>query len=30
MLDQPPPDGYVNWTGLLLARALGDIYEQYI
>ena len=30
LLDQPPPDGYANWTAPLLARALGDIHEQYI
>jgi transposase len=30
MLDQPPPAGYSNWTALLLARALGDVHEQYI
>jgi len=30
MLDQPPPDGYANWTAPLLARALGDVHEQYI
>ncbi len=30
LLDQSPPDGYANWTPLLLARALGDIHEQYI
>lgn len=30
MLDQPPADGYGNWTAVLLARALGDIHEQYI
>jgi DDE superfamily endonuclease len=30
MLDQPPPDGYGNWTAPMLARALGDIHEQYI
>ena len=30
MLDQPPPAGYSNWTAPLLARALGDIHEQYI
>src|ERR1700739_1428738 len=30
MLDQPPPAGYANWTAPLLARALGDIHEQYI
>ena len=30
LLDQPPPGGYGNWTAPLLARALGDIHEQYI
>ena len=30
LLDQPPPDGYGTWTAPLLARALGDIHEQYI
>lgn len=30
MLDQPPPAGHSNWTAPLLARALGDIHEQYI
>lgn len=30
LLDQPPPDGYASWTAPLLARALGDIHEQYI
>lgn len=30
MLDQSPPAGYSNWTGPLLARALGDVHEQYI
>ena len=30
LLDQSPPDGYANWTAPLLARALGDIHEQYI
>jgi transposase len=30
MLDQPPPAGHGNWTAPLLARALGDIHEQYI
>jgi transposase len=30
MLDQPPPAGPGNWTAPLLARALGDIHEQYI
>lgn len=30
MLDRPPPEGYANWTAPLLARALGDIHEQYV
>jgi len=30
MLDQPPPPGYSNWTAPLVARALGDVHEQYI
>ena len=30
LLDQPPPAGYANWSGPLLARELGDIHEQYI
>jgi transposase len=30
LLDQPPPAGYSNWTAPLLARALGDVHEQYI
>ena len=30
LLDQPPPEGYSNWTAPLLARALGDVHEQYI
>ena len=30
MLDQLPPQGYSNWTAPLLARALGDVHEQYI
>jgi transposase len=29
-LDDPPPKGYVRWTAKLLAKALGDIHEQYI
>ena len=29
LLDQPPPEGYANWSALL-ARELGDIHEQYI
>jgi len=30
LLDRPPPSGHSNWTAPLLARALGDIHEQYI
>lgn len=30
MLDQPPPEGYANWTAPLLSRELQDIHEQYI
>jgi transposase len=30
LLDQKPPEGYANWTGPLLARALGDVNVQYI
>ena len=29
-LDQPPPAGYARWMGKVLARALGDVSEQYI
>jgi transposase len=29
-LDQPPPQGYANWTAPLLSRVLGDIHAQYI
>jgi transposase len=29
-LDEPPPKGYVRWTAKLLAKALGDVHEQYI
>jgi len=25
LLDQPPPEGHVSWTGSLLAAALGDV-----
>jgi transposase len=25
LLDQPPPDGYAQWNGRLLAEALGDV-----
>jgi len=30
LLDRKPPEGYANWTGLLLARALGDVHVQYV
>ncbi|HEX7565961.1 MAG TPA: IS630 family transposase [Bradyrhizobium sp.] len=30
LLDQPPPAGYSNWTGKLIARTLDDIHEQYV
>lgn len=30
LLDRSPPEGYANWTAPLMARALGDIHEQYI
>ena len=30
LLDRPPPEGYANWTGPLLATALGDVNVQYI
>jgi transposase-like protein/transposase len=30
LLDAAPPDGYANWTGPLIARALGDVHVQYV
>lgn len=30
LLDQKPPAGYSNWTGPLLAKALGDIHVQHV
>jgi transposase len=30
VLDRPPPDGYANWSGPLIARALGDVHVQYV
>ena len=30
LLDERPPAGYANWTAVLIARALGDVHEQYI
>jgi hypothetical protein len=29
-LDELPPKGYVRWAAKLLAKALGNIHEQYI
>jgi transposase len=29
-LDNPPPAGFARWTAPLLARALGDVSDQYI
>lgn len=29
-LDQPPPPGYATWTGGLLAKALGDVTDDYV
>src|SRR5208283_3603452 len=29
-LDSKPPPGFANWTAPLLAKALGDVHEQYI
>ncbi|MGY4183085.1 transposase [Bradyrhizobium sp. USDA 4518] len=30
LLDKPPPEGFVRWTGPLLAEALGDVDVQYV
>src|SRR5271165_5516836 len=30
VLDTAPPDGYANWTGPLIAKALGDVHVQYV
>src|ERR1700733_7340460 len=30
LLDKPPPEGFVRWTGPLLAQALGDVDVQYV
>ena len=27
---QPPPAGYANWSGPLIAKALGDVHVQYV
>ena len=30
LLDTPPPEGCANWTGPLIAEALGDIHVQHV
>ena len=30
VLDGPPPAGYGRWTAPLIAKALGDVHEQYV
>jgi transposase len=30
LLDRPPPQGFARWTAPLLARALGDVSDQYV
>ncbi len=30
LLDQPPPDGYAQWNGRLLAEALGDVSADHV
>ena len=30
VLDTPSPEGYANWTGPLIAEALGDIHVQHV
>ncbi len=30
LLDQPPPTGYAQWSGPLLAQALGDVSADYV
>jgi transposase/transposase-like protein len=30
LLDTAPPEGYANWTGPLIAKALGDVHVQYV
>ncbi len=30
VLDMPPPAGYANWTGPLIAEALGDVHVQHV
>lgn len=30
LLDQPPPDGYAQWNGRLLAEALGEVSDDHV
>lgn len=30
VLDTAPPDGHANWSGPLIAKALGDVHVQYV
>ena len=30
VLDTAPPNGYANWSGPLIAKALGDVHVQYV
>ncbi len=30
LLDTAPPKGYANWSGPLIAKALGDVHVQYL
>lgn len=30
LLDQPPPKGYGNWSGPMIAEALGDVHVQHV
>ncbi len=30
LLDTAPPKGYANWSGPLIAKALGDVHVQYV
>jgi transposase len=30
LVDTAPPEGYANWTGPLIAKALGDVHVQYV
>ena len=30
LLERPPPKGFARWTAPLMARALGDVSDQYI